>query len=1028
MTTEPKASGLTTLQKEVPHARLDGRAPWVALTRREPLGHAVEAIRRHWLLVVLLVLNVATHARWLAPGSYLTSGDVGVIPHEAQLQLGTSALSLQTGAGLGGKDLSASLHPLLAAYALLAHAGFSYPVSFKLLVLWPYLVVSTTGVYGLVRQVARTSAGVLVGSCVLLFNTYTLLVQGGSILIMMADALAVLWLSQLLRLTKRGVTRGRLIRFLATGYALSVYEFRVFYIAVALMGLFAVYMAVWLRRWRPVALATGGTGVAVTLNAAWLLALGASGELASNGVAGRGLFGDTYYDLARAVTLFHPFWTGSAPAVFEVQRIPLYFWIIPAAAVTGAIVRRRDRLAGLFVLLTLLGALLSKQSAHPFTHLYAYLYAHLPGFNYFREASKFYIIVAVGYAGLLGLAADWLWEQRARSDLRRSAVTFCVSLLALIFVVNARSLVTGSFGGIFVARQIPDGYQAIARLLREDSGYSRTLWTPQVSRWSPYDLDHPAVGLTEALAGAWSDVPGVAALGQRGLVDALSTTAVHDLVDAAAARYVIVPAADPAGSEDLFGEVPRASYVSALSRLPWLTRVDVGTAAVAVFRNSTWAPPVVAADGVVVRRSLARYDVRVPRLSDETLLTLAVAHDPGWVLSPVQLSAVPACQQPTTTTIQRDHSAASSVIVSASSGESLRSIAANRRVSEGLLMKLNRRIKRPAVPLPPGTSVLVPASPKPVVSTTSCASRIRQATDVGLRAGGRSPDRAARSPESWLASWTLSASDVRTNFPAGTWKANTDGSITLALALIYRPQAVFNQGLLIELAALVVLVAGFLLWPLTSRSRRLARLSTTAAQPLPAPQSSSPASQLLAETWRRVVAAASPLVPAAVGAAALLRVANGARPSLRATVRLAGWTRARALVLRGASLGPGCRVGRGVSVTHAAKVTLGRGVLVASGCRLQAAGGMVLADGVVVNERVRLLSQPRDGVVDAITVGAHAVLGDSSIVCTDVTIGAHAFVAPGAVVTDDVPPGAAVEGNPAAVRQGRATTRGDGLS
>jgi|GEM_PF-7061107 len=69
---------------------------------------------------------------------------------------------------------------------------------------------------------------------------------------------------------------------------------------------------------------------------------------------------------------------------------------------------RRRRYILFFAVLSVIGILLSKQVSDPFGNLYYWLYDNFPGFNAFREASKFYILIALGYAVGMASLVEWL--------------------------------------------------------------------------------------------------------------------------------------------------------------------------------------------------------------------------------------------------------------------------------------------------------------------------------------------------------------------------------------------------------------------------------------------------------------------------------------------------------------------------------------------------------------------------------------------------------------------------------------------
>ena len=103
------------------------------------------------------------------------------------------------------------------------------------------------------------------------------------------------------------------------------------------------------------------------LNFYWAFSLAGVHD-ATGHILQRGLWGDIYYDITRAFTLFHPWWTGKEIAIFSIQPIPFYFWLIPLFATFGFILNRKNKEVVFYAIIALLGILLTKQSGPPFTH------------------------------------------------------------------------------------------------------------------------------------------------------------------------------------------------------------------------------------------------------------------------------------------------------------------------------------------------------------------------------------------------------------------------------------------------------------------------------------------------------------------------------------------------------------------------------------------------------------------------------------------------------------------------------------
>jgi hypothetical protein len=147
------------------------------------------------------------------------------------------------------------------------------------------------------------------------------------------------------------------------------------------------------------------------LNAYWLLAFGKTGTLTVNSFFSRELFGNEFLNINYAFTLFHPFWTGKRTTEFIIQPIPFTFWLIPLVAFIGLFLQRKKKNILFFGMVALVGIFLTKQVGQPFPNLYPWLYTHFPGFNAFREASKFFFIVALGYSVLIAAFIDWMWSK-----------------------------------------------------------------------------------------------------------------------------------------------------------------------------------------------------------------------------------------------------------------------------------------------------------------------------------------------------------------------------------------------------------------------------------------------------------------------------------------------------------------------------------------------------------------------------------------------------------------------------------------
>ena len=154
--------------------------------------------------------------------------------------------------------------------------------------------------------------------------------------------------------------------------------------------------------------------VFVGLNIFWVLPFAVSGSLDDNAGVGRSLFGNSYFELDDAMYLSHPFWTGYGVKWFSDQPTPWWLSLLAIFAWVGFWVGRKNRFVLFFALMALVGILLGKQVSEPFPTLYNWLYETLPGFNAFREASKFYVLIALGYAVGIASLVEWLLPKKTK--------------------------------------------------------------------------------------------------------------------------------------------------------------------------------------------------------------------------------------------------------------------------------------------------------------------------------------------------------------------------------------------------------------------------------------------------------------------------------------------------------------------------------------------------------------------------------------------------------------------------------------
>jgi hypothetical protein len=505
--------------------------------------------------------------------------------------------------GIGSVNVTASFYPTLLVQGFLAKVGFDFGVIERALYMVPIIIFAPLGAYLLCNAIVAHRLAAVMGSLIFVFNTYFILVQTRHLTIATAYALFPLALYFLLKLL-RGSTILSAIKFGLVASVLAAYDFRIFYIlAFVTCFLTLAYLVNMLIERRQIAqvlrvglLAALSLVIPVLLNLYWLYGLSKTASLEENAVISRGLFGNGILNINYALALFLPFWNGAKPEWFALQSIPPFFWLVPAIAAAGLYLGRRNRFVILFGCVALLGVLLTKQVAEPFTAIYPWLYSNLPGFNVFREASKFYVLIAVGYAVLVS-AFFACWRRHARRFSKRIIVYLPYGAIASLIVIVILPLMTGTIGTLFTERTIPQDYVTLKEFQARQTGHYRVLWLPQESRWSYYDNRIKNIN-ADVLFKAHGQEKASSKRYIEAITDLMRTGGSEDILRMAGVRYVVVPLRDVGNDDDFYVYYShnKQAYLDLLNSLNWLKKVDIGTRDVAVYENSKYNSYISASD------------------------------------------------------------------------------------------------------------------------------------------------------------------------------------------------------------------------------------------------------------------------------------------------------------------------------------------------------------------------------------------------------------------------------------------------
>ncbi len=209
-----------------------------------------------------------------------------------------------------------------------------------------------------------------------------------------------------------------------------------------------------------------------------------------------------------------------------------------------------------FALLALAGAFLAKGSNPPFGEVYLWLFDRVPGFNLFRDPSKFYIYVALAFSILIPFGVQEVGKKKI----------FAI-LFILFWAFTIREALFGQLAGTFKPMPVSQEYVNFKDFFISQPEPFQTLWIPERQRFGFRSLLHPA--LDARLLSKQSSVSGI--------LDWITREDTKKELDDLRVRFMVVPfdarkelfLTDRVYDEALYNKV-----IQELDSLSWVKRID----------------------------------------------------------------------------------------------------------------------------------------------------------------------------------------------------------------------------------------------------------------------------------------------------------------------------------------------------------------------------------------------------------------------------------------------------------------------
>lgn len=374
--------------------------------------------------------------------------------------------------------------PFAILYAAGSKLGLSFATLQAVIALTPTFFLSFYGVVKVLSSLGVESRLAKCGAALFTLNTYLfLLVDGGQLSVAMAYSLTPLAYWLFLKATREGLqTRTLAALFFALLVALDIRFTFILFILLALRFCFQVFLEprkfiTFLRGY----LLTGVVCVvaAVFLNTYWLLPafLVRAPELPATYQRVSEATSFSFANIKHVILLQQPHWPEN---VFgKVVRPSWEFVLIPVFAFVAILVSKRKKEALFWTLVSLLGIFLATGPVDVFGNIYTWIFTNIPGFSYFRDSSKYFTILALGYAVLASLSIEGI-TLKLKSFKAPRPVLFAVPFCFLVYLlIIARPILGNQMNGLFGVPSSLVGNAKLVDRLREDESFSKVFWIPK---------------------------------------------------------------------------------------------------------------------------------------------------------------------------------------------------------------------------------------------------------------------------------------------------------------------------------------------------------------------------------------------------------------------------------------------------------------------------------------------------------------------------------------------------------------------
>jgi|GEM_PF-3278989 len=469
--------------------------------------------------------------------------------------------------------------------AFLSYLGLPYNFSDKIFCFWLIVFLLPISSFCLLKMVTNSNAGSFLGSLLFSFNTYYLSINGQGHLSLTISSIfcnfaLLFFLRSLGDVSFRNIFLYCLFLLLS-----STYDLRFTLIILSIIFLYSLLFLIFKKKYRIVFIVTFFPLLLFfILSSFWLIPQLNISNISLDPVFKRDIIYRDYWNIFYPFLLMHPFWSGFSDWQ-KVQPIQLYLFFIPILSIIPLFFKKKNKIIYFYYIVLLIGLFLSKQNSTPFSWFYDWLYNSLPLFSVFREATKFYYFIILGYSVIFSFLFALIFLRLKHFCFK--VMIFIVATGFLLF--PAINVYLGNMNSLYLKNDRPLGYSKLEEYLlnelKEDR--FRVLLVPADTRWIYSSNLLNKYNLNGQIDDYWSTIQ-YNKNPEHPNIDILEQDFSEQLLSYYNTKYIIIPldsSEDPWKDFSVYFKKDRDFYVEVLDRIPYLHRVEEDFGGIIVYEN-----------------------------------------------------------------------------------------------------------------------------------------------------------------------------------------------------------------------------------------------------------------------------------------------------------------------------------------------------------------------------------------------------------------------------------------------------------